>query len=724
LKKFLSIPLIVFSVIMAQTGNISGTIVEEVTGRPLAGVNILVKNTFIGTASNSEGEFELSGLAPGDYDLFISMIGYRKIRRQVAVRPGETIELNLTLTEDVLSAPQVVVTATRKEQDIMETPLSVTVISPRKIQDKGAISLTEVLPYEAGINTVKGQLNIRGASGYSLGTGDRSLLLLDGVPLLGSAAGNITWSIIPTSEVERVEIVKSGGSALYGSSALGGVVNILTRNAPADPETRFFMKSGFYSQPRYKQWKWRDKPGTFNIVELTHSRPIGPHSAWMRLQLKNDNGYSQLNWDQAANITGKIKLNFAQRYTASFYGNYYASKNGLSSQWKNAAHPFQSPRGDEKDYAKGTKLNLNGFFNILYSNRATIKIRTALYDVWWQNYGRTNQDYSNERKWFGEVQMTSNLGKRAQITSGVVLQRAGIDAKIFGNHSSLSTAAYFLTQARPIHKLTLTAGGRYERYSVDQKLLDQRLAPQVAFNWRQTEWLSFRGSVSRGFRVPTVAEMFTRSQLNVFQVEPNPDLVAETSTSYELGTTMMIPGNGWLSNLQVDGALFSSTFDQLVEPTPDETGVIHFENITRARISGAELGVQGGLLKNSILFNLAYTWLDPVAINSKGVVIDTLSYRFRHSLITTVATRLFGITTTLEYRYSSRIEKVELFQENPQTGQDRRVPIHLWNGSLSYSFRGWQLLLRGENLFQYYYTELERNMGEERNFALSITKKF
>ncbi|MFQ6613100.1 MAG: TonB-dependent receptor domain-containing protein [Fidelibacterota bacterium] len=725
MKKLLLLIFMLFQVLVAQTGRITGSVTDEISGEPLQGVNILVKNTFFGTATDVQGEFDLAGLAPGTYDLMISMIGYRKMTwKDITVRVGEISEVTVTLQQDVLSAPQVIVTATRKEQDIMDAPLSVTIISPRIIQEKGAIDLNEVLPYEAGINTVKGQLNIRGASGYSLGTGDRSLLLLDGVPLLGSAAGNITWSIIPTSEVERVEIVKSGGSALYGSSALGGVVNILTRNAPAVPETRFFVKSGFYSDPKYKQWRWRNQPGKFNVVELTHSRPLGPHSAWLRIQAKQDDSYSRLEWNQAANLTGKIKFNFGQRYTASLYGNYYADKGGLSSQWKNAAHPFQAPRGDEKDYAKGTKLNLNGFFNILYSDQTYIKFRTSIYDVWWQNYGRTNQDYSNERKWFEEVQVTSNLGKNIQTTSGIVFQQAGIDAKIFGNHSSLSTAAYFLAQARPLKKLTLTAGGRYERYSVDTKLLDQTLAPQIAFNWRQAEWLSFRGSVSRGFRVPTVAEMFTHSRLNVFQVEPNPDLVAETSTSYELGSTVMSPGNWWVSNLKIDGALFSSTFDQLVEPTPDETGIIHFENITNARISGAELGTQAGLLGNRFLLNLAYTWLNPVEIDRQGKVIDTLSYRFRHSLVTTTATRLRGLTATVEYRYSSRIEKVELFDENTLTGQDRRVPIHLWNGSLAYSIRGWELLFRVENLFQYYYTELERNMGKERNFAITVTKKF
>lgn len=711
--------------LLAQVGEISGTITDEATGGPLSGVNILVKNTFMGTVSDNSGIFRIADLDPGNYTLVISMIGYRKETfTDLQVPPGGTIELKVMLKQDVLSSPQVIVTASRREQDIMEVPLSVAVIGPREIREKAAIDLTEVLLYQAGVNIVKGQLNIRGASGYTLGAGDRSLLLLDGVPLLGSAAGNITWAIIPTSEIEQVEIIKSGGSALYGSSALGGVVNILTRNAPAKPETRVRLKSGLYSEPKYSPWKWRDNPGFFHILEVTHARPIGPHGAWLRIQTNNSDGYTQLNWKKAYNLTGKVKYNYGQNYTFSLYANFYTDKVGLASQWRNAAHPFEAPMGDADDYAQGTKLNVNGFFNMLYSRDTVIKVRTALYDVWWQNYSLTNNDYSNERKWFGEVQFSTNLGKATQTTAGVVVQHGNIDAQIFGNHSSLSGALYFLAEQRVGKKLTLTAGGRFENYQVDGKVLDQTLAPQIALNWRLREWLSLRTSLSRGFRVPTVAEMFTRSQLNVFTIEPNPDLSAETSQSMEMGTTIMLPGNWFLSNLKVDGAVFSTTFYQLIEPTPDAEGIIHFENITDARISGAEVGISGGLFGNLIFVNTAYTWLDPVEIDDQGNVIDTLSYRFRHTWISTVSVRLWGVLAAAEYRYSSRMERVELFQENALTGEDKRVPIHLWNASLGYVWQGWEALFRVENIFQYYYTELERNMGEERDLSFTLSKVF
>ncbi|MCJ7801313.1 MAG: TonB-dependent receptor, partial [Candidatus Marinimicrobia bacterium] len=310
-------------------GKITGDIFDRKTGKPLYGVNILVKNTFVGTSTDATGRFIIENLKQGKYNLLISMIGYKK--RTIAnleIFNGISTRIDIELEQDVLASPSIIVTATRKEQDVMESPLSVSVIGPRQIAEKNAVSLAEVLTYQPGVNTVKGQLNIRGASGYTLGAGSRSLLLIDGIPLLGSAAGNISWTVIPTSEIERVEIVKSGGSAMYGSSAMGGVLNIITRNAPIEPETRIRIKAGAYSQPQYEQWKWRDNPGIFNTLEISHSRQIGKHGMWFRLQRDNTDGYTQLGWNKSYSLTSKVKLNFGSRFSGSVYGNYYTSKNG------------------------------------------------------------------------------------------------------------------------------------------------------------------------------------------------------------------------------------------------------------------------------------------------------------------------------------------------------------------------------------------------------------
>jgi len=705
-------------------GQVVGRVIDANTGEPLVGVNILIQNTFMGTSTDNNGQFVLSDLKPEKYTLVISMIGYRKESIEaIIMEPGKIVKLDIQLKQDVLVTPQVVVTASRKKQDIMESPLSIAVLGPQLIQEKGAITLEEILPYEAGVTSVKGQLNIRGATGYTLGAGSRSLVLIDGVPLLGSAAGNISWTVIPASEIAQIEIVKSGGSALYGSSAMGGVMNIITRNAPSTPETRVRVKMGRYSEPKYDQWKWQNTPGKFYTTELTHTHPFGNHSAWLRIQRNSTDGYTELNWKEWVNLTGKIKLNYGTRYNVSLYANYIKDEGGIESLWKSAADPFEASLKSKNDHGEGNKLNLNGFFNYIYSPNTIVKIKGSHYHVFWQNYG-SNTSFSRENSYFGEAQISTNWTNSFHTTAGIVLKQASIDAKIFGEHQNFSTATYLSLQHRLSHKTTITIGSRWEDYYVDGEVITRALAPKLAVNWKHNQWLALRSSVGKGFRVPTVAELFSEDQLNVFRIEPNPNLKTETSLSYEAGSTIMLQSGSLFNLLRLDGAIFVNVFKNLIEPIPDQTGIIHFENITDARISGQELSLMASLLNNFFIFNTAYTRLNPVEINEYGDVIDTLSYRFRNNLVTTATVKWWGAAVALEYRYASRMEKTELFYENEKTGQDRKVPIHLWNASIGYSWKEWNLLFRIENIFQYYYVELERNIGEERNVSLSITTQF
>jgi len=353
-----------------------------------------------------------------------------------------------------------------------------------------------------------------------------------------------------------------------------------------------------------------------------------------------------------------------------------------------------------------------------------MKLKLGLYDIEWQNDGNTNKDYSHETKGFGEYQISKNWTNKLSTIGGVSTQFAEIDAKIFGGHHSNSHAIYLLTQTNFYKNLNLSIGGRYEGYWVDDELLDQTFAPQIALNWNKNGILAFRTSYGKGFRVPTIAEMFSSSQLNIFKVEPNPELIAETSDAFEIGSSVIAGDIGPISLLKIDAAIFSNRFKNLIEPLPDVNGIIHFENITDARINGAEVGTNIGFLSNKIILSSAYTWLDPVAINESGVVIDTLSYRFRHNLINSLSGYWKSLNATIEYRYASRIESVELFDEDSRTESDLRVPIHLWNSSLGYNYKSWEFIFRVDNIFQYYYTELERNMGEERKVSVNISKVF
>jgi len=705
-----------------EMGSLAGRVTDHKTGDGLPGVNIQIMGTSKGTMSDMEGYFILPDLNPDSYQLRFTMMGYvPQNLKDIQVAAGITGNLDIGLKQNILASPQVVVTSSRRDQDILESPFSVSAIGPREIQAKAIINMADILGYEPGVNLVNGQLNIRGASGYALGAGSRSLLLLDGIPMLGSAAGNISWGNVPTSEVDRVEIVKSGGSAMYGSSAMGGVVNIITRNAPPEPETRISTRLGVYSEPRVEQWRWRDNPGLTSMAEISHSRSLGDHAVWVKLQKHRDDGFGELNWVDAITFSGKIKFNFGSAHSASIFSNVFSEDKGLLSTWKSPADPFEAPVGSEKDHTDGVKTILNGQYAYLHSPELSFKVRAGSYTNDWVGYG-ADPDYSNEQKYFGELVSNWVVNPGLSTVTGLTIQRNAVEAQIFGEHDSRSVAGYLLAQ-QSLRDITLSLGGRYEAYAVDGASQDQVFSPQLAINWKPQPWLAMRVSTAQGFRVPTVAEMFTRARRSIFYVEPNPDLIPETSLSQEVGISFIAGEYGVVDLLKLDAALFQNQFENLIEPVPDSMAIIHFQNIADARIQGAEIGVGVSFFDNITDLKTSYTWLNPVELDGDGQVIDTLSYRYRHHWVSTIGIHVWRLDGSLEYRYASALESVELFPENLQTGQDRQVPISVWNASMGTEWSGWKLLFRVDNIFQYYYTQLERNMEEERLVTVSLEKR-
>lgn len=718
------INLILFSVLLLgnNENQLTGRVIDKKTGAGMSDVNILVRGTFTGTTTGKHGIFQITFIDTGENILEVSRIGYEQKNIAVNIAPGFN-EILVELEEQALFIPRVVVTASRREQHILESPVSVSVLSLRSVEERSIVDLEEALATEVGVSTVNGQLNIRGSSGFAFGTGNRSLVLIDHVPVLGSAAGNMTWSMVPTSEISQVEIVRSGGSTLYGSSAMGGVINIITRMPAAKPETSLMIKSGYWSNSGYSQWEWRKQPGFFHVFQVSHSRQFGPHGAWFRVQQRNNDGYSELGWERSINFTGKAKFNFNQNSSGSVFANYYQDKAGLASQWKSPADPYEAPAMDKNNSINGNKLHINSFFNIVLTKNQVLKLKGAYFGSNWE-HTTAARDFSLEKRAYGELQHTGTWTRGIQTTVGLVSYYSTIDAKIFGLHDTRSTSGYVLFQSHLGRKLTALSGIRGEWYQVDGSIQDQALAPQVAINLKQNDAVSYRASYSRGFRVPSVAELFSNTQLNVFRVEPNPGLKAEKSTSTEVGMSLAGKTGGWISYSTLDLAIFNTNYEQLIEPTPDNYGIIHFENLTEARITGMELAVLAGLFKDKIVAHCAYTWLNPVETNNNGNVVDTLSYRFRHTLFTSTKMNIEPFIMIIENRYSSRMEKVELFDENDQTSADKRVPISVWNVGINTDILKTQVQLRINNIFQYNYTELERNMAPGRAISLSVLKTF
>ena len=210
--------------------NITGHVVDAKTYEHLAFATIAVKGTTIGIATDATGHYFLKNLPQGRFTLVASSVGYRSAEQTVEISPDKTIEVNFSLTEEALSVEEVVVSASRTETNKKTSPTIVSVASAKLFESTASCNLAETMNFQSGLrvetncgNCGTTQLRINGLEGQY------SQVLLDSRPIFSSLASVYGLEQLPVAMIERVEVLRGGGSALFGSSAIGGTINVITK---------------------------------------------------------------------------------------------------------------------------------------------------------------------------------------------------------------------------------------------------------------------------------------------------------------------------------------------------------------------------------------------------------------------------------------------------------------------------------------------------------------
>lgn len=210
--------------------NVTGHVTDAATGEHIPFVTIQVKGTTIGAVSDITGHFMLTHLPVGDITLVFSMVGYETVVHNLKMTEGRSEELKITMREASMLVDQVVVTANKYETKRREASSIVNVISPLQFENTASNTMSDVLDFQTGLrveqscsNCGSPQLRINGLEGQY------TQILMDNRPIFSSLAAVYGLEQIPAGMVDRVEVVRGGGSALYGANAIGGVVNIITK---------------------------------------------------------------------------------------------------------------------------------------------------------------------------------------------------------------------------------------------------------------------------------------------------------------------------------------------------------------------------------------------------------------------------------------------------------------------------------------------------------------
>jgi outer membrane receptor for ferrienterochelin and colicins len=731
-------------------GSISGVVTDAETGEPLFNATVTVPGTPLGAVSGLDGRFEIERVPAGVRGLDVTLIGYEKRSvRNIRVVPGGAASVRISLVRAVLPQETMVVTASKRRQRLEDAPNSVDVLSADAIRMRSVTRLDQALENTAGFGVIDGQIDLRGSTGFNWAAGSRVLMMVDGHPLINGDTGGINWDAIPVEEVEKVEIVKGAGSALYGSNAMAGMVNVITRDPSPIPETRARISWGFYDTPAYSTWKWTDRFMTarigdgnwnpvhslsFEEVDLSHGRKIGKVGLSLNVSRRRSSGYFENGDYSQWNAGGKVKINWSLRKSLSVSGSWTSNNHGEFIQWISQSKPLETMPEELGNRIHYEKIYLHSTYKNVVNSRLNYTLKANFYRTDWRNFFWDNHDKALTDRYGAEAQFDylANFWKPQTITFGseAVYHRAR--SLIYGNPQMRDAALYVEDELRFAGWGTLTAGARYDFHDLVDMFTDRQLSPRLGMVFHPGKGTSVRMSAGRGFRAPSIAEVFADITVSGVRVVPNLDLRrAEKANSFEIGinqTLVFSESTRFSGNplrralerldlkLSADAAVFYSRYENMIDVdlNPDLMA-FQFVNFGEAEIRGFELRLQGTAFRGHLSGNAGWTRLDPKDIRTGKV----LNYRSKERLTTGAECRIGKLTFGLDYRYASRIEEVvNLFNS------DERVPMHVMDGRVRLDLGRTELCVEAKNLRNYQYTLRQRYLEPVRNFTVTARTKW
>lgn len=530
-----------------------GRIEEAGTGDPVAGATVRLNGPADRAGiSGGNGGWRVGPLPAGRYTLAVEHIAFATVERELRVVEGMA-PVRITLTPRPLALDALVVTAGRRLQRLADAPVATELVSSREIRQTGATDLASVLTERTGVELEGGHPVGAGVMLQGLGS-ERVLVLLDGQPLIGRIAGKIDVSRIPTSMIERVEVVKGPQSTLYGSEAMGGVVNVITR----EPDASTWTTSATATAGNQGRLDLAVN-GVGGVGPYTGLVDVGHRSLDLTPGHDGRSGALSDRWDALGKL-GWITPLDGVRVEAS----------GLlldeAQRWRNGQlYQFADNRQWTGRLGAVWEAGPHRLAPTVYATSFEHLSRRATSEEAVPGTGE------EETQRLGEVEVLYGL------TAGALAFDAGVEARreairsdrVGGGERTLETAETFLQTTLSWNGVSLVPGVRASW----SEAWGTHWTPRVAAMYRPVPEIALRLSAGEGFRAPAFKELYMEF-LNIgpgfgYVVRGNPDLRPEVSRN--MTASVEWAGSTTYVRLQA----FENRFEQFIETRPigDSSGV-------------------------------------------------------------------------------------------------------------------------------------------------------
>lgn len=482
---------LLFCVLTNSTSFAQITVKGKITSLdiPLEHANVVVSKTKIGTASDSLGNYFLKNIPKGNHEIVVSHSGFKSVRKKITVIDSTEINLDFDLTENN-ALDEVVITGTLKAVNRLESPVPVEVYKPTFFKKNPTANIFEALQ---NVNGVRPQLNCNVCNTGDIHIngleGPYTLVLIDGMPIVSGLSTVYGLSGIPNSLLERIEIVKGPASSLYGSEAVGGLINIITKNPKSAPVFSADAFSTSWGEANvdlgFKANVGKTTSVLTGVNYFNYSNPID----------NNHDNFTDVTLQDRISVFQKWNFNRKSNKLFSMAGRYfYEDRWGGEMQWEKK-HRGGSEVYGESIYTK--RWEVLGAYELPVSEKMLFSFSYTDHD---QNSVYGNIPYLAQQK-IGFGQLTWDK----KISNHDILFGTAIRYQFYNDNTTATVTAdenwipslFVQDEIHLAEKHNVLLGARYD-YNRNHGNI---FTPRVAYKWKINDKSIFRFNTGTGFRI-------------------------------------------------------------------------------------------------------------------------------------------------------------------------------------------------------------------------------
>ena len=543
-----------------KEGNmIAGHVIVKGTEESIPFATVMILGTNRGAVSNEEGQFEFRKLAAGKYTLRVQVMGYKTQEKTITVSAEATSVVHFQMEEVSFTTDEVVVSANRNEVSRKAAPVVVNVMSAKLFETVNSTDLAKSLNFQSGLRVENNcqncgfpQVRVNGLEG------PYSQILINSRPIISALSGVYGLEQIPVNMIERVEVVRGGGSALFGANAVGGTINIITK----DPINNSFQVASTMSNMNGKSWE-QYMGGNVSLVAKDNSYGIALYETYRNRNPydADGDGFSEL---------GKLNMNtFGMR--AYYRPNYFSRINveyHTTNEFRRGGNKFNL-QPHEADITEQTKhiINSGGVsYDRYWGEKHKMSVYGSIQHTDRNSYYGAQKDMNaygktNDLTWVVGGMYVGNMDRclfaPATFTGGVEYQSNSLHDVMTGYHRDMQQdvriAGGFVQNEWRLNRWTMLVGARLDKHN----LIDHPIfSPRVNFLYKPSDNLQARLTYSTGFRAPQAYD----EDLHVtavggegVQIRLADGLREERSNSFSGSVDWSFPMGHWQSNILLEG---------------------------------------------------------------------------------------------------------------------------------------------------------------------------